>query len=99
MWQYRISGIFGGYFDLAVWQFFLNHQTKVTANTILRRRCESINGNPGQSTKLNVCQSAFAAKSPNLMPAKCTTPTVYCSNLLQSNMQCGADLYCCIPLS
>ena len=35
------------------------------------------NGNPGQSAKLNVCQSAFAAKSPSLMSAKCTTPMVY----------------------
>ena len=31
---------------------------------------------PGQSTKLNVCQSVFFAKSPNLMSAQCTTPTV-----------------------
>ena len=30
------------------------------------------NGNPGQSAKLNVCQSVFAAKLPNLMSAKCT---------------------------
>ena len=35
------------------------------------------NGNPGQSAKLNVRQSAFAAKSPNLMSAICTTSTVY----------------------
>ena len=35
------------------------------------------NGNPGKSTELNVHQSVFAAKSPNLMSAKCTTPTVY----------------------
>ena len=34
------------------------------------------NGNPGQSAKLNARQSVFAAKSPNLMSAKCTTPTV-----------------------
>ena len=31
---------------------------------------------PGQSAKLNVCQSVFAAKLPNFMSAKCTTPTV-----------------------
>ena len=31
---------------------------------------------PGQSTKLNVHQSVIVAKSPNLMSAKCTTPTV-----------------------
>ena len=34
------------------------------------------NGNPGQSAKLNVRQSVFAAKSPNLMFTECTTPTV-----------------------
>ena len=36
-----------------------------------------LNGNPGQSAKLNVRQSVFAAKSPNLMFAECITPTVY----------------------
>ena len=38
---------------------------------------EVFNGNPGQSAKLNVRQSAFAAKSSNLMFTECTTPTVY----------------------
>ena len=42
------------------------------------------NGNPGQSVKLNFCQSAFAAKSLNLMSAECTTPTVYINHV-----------YCC----
>ena len=32
---------------------------------------------PGHSTKLNVHQSVFVAKSPNLMSAKCTTTTVH----------------------
>ena len=35
------------------------------------------NGNPGQSAKLNTRQSVFAAKLPNLMSAKCITPTVF----------------------
>ena len=33
------------------------------------------NGSPGQSAKLNVCQSVFVAKLPNLMFVECTTPT------------------------
>ena len=32
---------------------------------------------PGQSAKLNIRQSVFVAKSPNLISVKCTTPTVY----------------------
>ena len=32
---------------------------------------------PGQSAKLNVRQSVFVAKLPNLMSAECTTPTVH----------------------
>ena len=31
---------------------------------------------PGQSFKLNVCQSVFVVKLPNLMSAECTTPTI-----------------------
>ena len=31
---------------------------------------------PDQSIKLNVGQSVFVAKSPNLMPAECTAPMV-----------------------
>ena len=32
----------------------------------------------GKSTKPNVCQFVFVAKSPSLMSAECTTPTLYC---------------------
>ena len=32
---------------------------------------------PGQFAKLNVCQSVFVVKSPNLMSTECTTPMVY----------------------
>ena len=39
---YYISGTFDGDFNLAVWQFFLNCQTKVTAKTILRGHFGSI---------------------------------------------------------
>ena len=51
------------------------------------------NSNPGQSAKLNVRQSAFAAKSPNLMSAKCTIPTVEICELVgtvytSGNEQC-----------
>ena len=31
---------------------------------------------PGPWAQVNICQSVFAAKSPNLMSAKCTTVTV-----------------------
>ena len=34
---YCISGTFGGDFNLAIWRFFLNCQTKVTADTIFKR--------------------------------------------------------------
>ena len=34
------------------------------------------NDNAGQSAELNVCQSVFAAKSPNLISVECTTPMV-----------------------
>ena len=33
---------------------------------------------PGQSAKLNACQSAFVDKLSNLMSAKCITPMVLC---------------------
>ena len=36
-WPYHISGIFDSDFNLAVWQFFLNRQPKITANTIFKR--------------------------------------------------------------
>ena len=39
---------------------------------------------PSQSTKLNVCQSVVPAKSPNLMSAKYTTPTVYSTITIMS---------------
>ena len=39
-------------------------------------------GNPGQFFKLNVHQSVFAAKLPNLMSTECTTPTVLIQILL-----------------
>ena len=51
---------------------------KVTANTIFERTLwdylMAILTNPVNE---NVDQSAFAAKSPNLMFAKCTTPMIY----------------------
>ena len=31
---------------------------------------------PDQSNKLNIGQSMFVAKLPNLMPSKCTAPTI-----------------------
>ena len=49
-----MSGTFDGDFNLAVWQFFLNHQTKVTANTIFKKILwEYLTAIPGQSAKLN----------------------------------------------
>ena len=41
-----ISGTFGGDFNLAVLRFFLNHQTKVTTNTIFVRTLGVYDGNP-----------------------------------------------------
>ena len=55
------------------WRFFLNRQTKVTANFIFERTLSKYL----ILAKLNVRQSVSAAKSPNLMSAECTTPTVH----------------------
>ena len=72
--MYCISGTFDSDFNLAISQFFFNHQTKLTTNTILSR-LSTVKISLvilGQSAKLNVCQSVFVFKSPNLMPTKCS---------------------------
>ena len=78
----HISSTFDGDFNLAVWRFFLNWQTKIAANDIFKRTLwEYLMAIPGQSAKLNVHQSVFVAKSPNLMPAECATPTICMLNM------------------
>ena len=42
----------------------------------IRGHCGSIIWLPDQSAELNVGQSVFVAKLPNLIYAECTTPTV-----------------------
>ena len=61
---------------ILVWrfgEFFFNRQTKITGNTITVEVSLTI---LGQSAKLNVHQFVLIVKSPILMSAKCTTPTV-----------------------
>ena len=62
-------------------------QAKVTTNTIFKRTVGVLYGNLGQSAKLNV---AFAAKLPNLMSAKCTTPTVYATGFTKIDQIIGS---------
>ena len=83
--KYCISGTFDGDFYWAVWWFFLNHHTKVTTNTIFKEDTEGVSlAMPGPWAQVNICQSVFAAKSPNLMSAKCTTVTYVKRSLCQN---------------
>ena len=74
---HTISGKFDGDFNLA--NFSLVANLKSPLMLFLKGYYISIFG---QSVKLNICQSVFTVKSPNLMSTEFTTPTVHTLKVL-----------------
>ena len=63
---------------ILIWQFggfSSNRQIKITV--VLSQVLINSNNEQSLSAKLNIRQSVFLPKSPNLMSTKCTTHTVY----------------------
>ena len=74
---YRICGTFGVILIWRFGKFSSDHQIKITANTVvLSQVLINRNDEMSLSVKLNICQSVFLPKPPNLMSAKYTTHTV-----------------------
>ena len=81
---YCISGTFGSDFNLVVSNFL-----KIPLPILFLKDTVGVfNSNPGQFVKLNVSQSVFVAKSPNLMSAKCITRSLLQYALFVVSLSC-----------